>query len=157
MIPVIDGQISHSTFSVKDPLQHQLLKRPVSQKYSMTSIRSMEHLVEECIDIFIAAMADLAGTPVDLGEWLHWYAFDVIGAITFNRRFGFMEQRADYEQMIAGGRFSLWYAGIVGLIPGAHKWLLGQYWVRVLLGLFQPGGNDPILTIARVSSTLSPY
>lgn len=84
-----------SMFSVRDPTEHQALRRPVAQKFSMSSIRSMEPLADECTGIFLAATDNLAGELVDLGTWLQWYAFDVIGAITFQRRFGFMEERKD--------------------------------------------------------------
>lgn len=42
----------------------------------------MEPLADECTGIFLAAMGNLAGEPVDLRTWLQWYAFDVIGAIS---------------------------------------------------------------------------
>lgn len=31
-----------------------------------------------------------AGEAVDLSEWLQYYAFDVVGSMTFQHRFGFM-------------------------------------------------------------------
>ncbi|KAL5366583.1 cytochrome P450 [Aspergillus floccosus] len=39
-------------------------------------------------------------SPVDLHTWLQWYGCDVIGAITFQERFGFMEERKDVRGMI---------------------------------------------------------
>jgi hypothetical protein len=47
-------------------------------------------------------MRDLSmdGQTVDLAVWLQWYAFDVIAGLTFQRRFGFLEQRKDVGDVI---------------------------------------------------------
>ena len=140
-----------SMFSVRDPVQHQALKRPVAQKFSMSSIKAMEPFADECSDIFVRAMRDLQGKPVDLGIWLQWYAFDVIGAITFQRRFGFMEKRQDINGMIGGIEGALKYAGIVGQIPALHGWLMGSRLVSKCLSE-QPFVDipDPLRTIVKV-------
>ena len=82
-----------SMFSVRNNAHHQALRRPVAQKFSMSSMKSLEPFADECNDIFIRAMKTMEGEKVDLSTWLQWYAFDVISAITFHRRFGFMEQQ----------------------------------------------------------------
>ncbi|GME36077.1 FAD binding domain protein [Neofusicoccum parvum] len=128
-----DGKAMASMFSTRSPAEHKHLKTAVASKFSLTSLRNMEPLVDECSDIFLDAMRDLAGKPVNLGEWLQWYAFDVIGAITFRQRFGFMEKRQDVENMISGIETGLWYGALVGQVPGLHGFLLGQQWVMRLL------------------------
>lgn len=52
--------------------------------YSATSLRSMEPGVDECIDIFLERLNELAseGKIFDLQFWMQCYAFDVIGQIT---------------------------------------------------------------------------
>jgi hypothetical protein len=37
---------------------------------------------------------------VDLGQWLHWYAFDVIGELFFGKAFGFMSEAEDHRSYI---------------------------------------------------------
>jgi len=54
------------------------------------------------------------------------YAFDVIGAITFNQTFGFMEGRRDIQDIIAGIEGGLWYGSLCGQVPEFHLWLLGN-------------------------------
>jgi hypothetical protein len=115
-----------SIFSARIPLEHKRLKSAVANKFSMTSLRDLEPLMDDCSDIFLKAMRELSGSPVDLGAWLQWYAFDVIGAITFQQRFGFMEERKDVRDMIAGLEFGLWYGSLVGQIPELHPWILGN-------------------------------
>ena len=140
-----------SMFSVRDPAAHQALRRPVAQKFSMSSIKSLEVFADECTKIFVDAMKDLEGQKVDLGAWLQWYAFDVIGAITFQRRFGFMEKREDVMGMIGGLEFGLKYMGIVSQIPSLHSWLMGNIWVAKFLAA-QPfvKVSDPLRTMVDV-------
>lgn len=101
MSPYYKDKLMPSMFTARDPTYHTSLKRPVSQKFSMTSIKSLEPAADKCTSIFLDAMRDLEGQDVDLGVWCQYYAFDVIGSITFQRRFGFMEKRQDYRNMIA--------------------------------------------------------
>ncbi|KAJ5678347.1 cytochrome P450 [Penicillium maclennaniae] len=95
-------------------------------------------------------MKDMAGQIIDLGAWLQWYAFDVIGAITFQRRFGFMEKREDVIGMIAGLEAGLRYAGVVSQIPRLHHWFLGNIWVAKFMAA-QPFVKmpDPLRTMVR--------
>ncbi|KAH7160514.1 cytochrome P450 [Dactylonectria estremocensis] len=145
MAVIHDNEVMNSMFTAVDPEEHKSLKRPVSQKFSMTSIRTLEYLVDPCSEIFTEAMFDLQGQVVDLGEWVQWYAFDVIGAITFSRRFGFMEKRQDINHVIAGIEMGLRYAGIVGQVPWLHGYLLGNLTVRRIFRML--GVRDPILIV----------
>ncbi|KAE8423593.1 cytochrome P450 [Aspergillus pseudocaelatus] len=148
--PFHEETVMASMFSVRDPSQHQALRRPVAQKFSMSSIRAMEPFADECTDIFLDAMRNLEGQSVDLGTWLQWYAFDVIGAITFQRRFGFMEKREDILGMIKSIDSALRYAALAGQIPVVHHWLMGNRWVSKFLA-GQPFVDipDPLRTIVK--------
>jgi hypothetical protein len=139
-----------SMFSTSDPEEHKHLKRSVSQKYSMTSIRNLEYLVDPCSQIFTSAMMDLQGQIVDLGAWVQWYAFDVIGAISFSKRFGFMESRKDVNHVISSIEGGLKYASIVGQMPWLHGWLLGNPTTKSLLTKLTGGAGDPIPIVVKV-------
>ena len=140
-----------SLFTTRDPAHHRALKRPVAGKFSMTSIRTMEPLVDQCSRIFVQSMSDLEGQVIDFGVWLQWYAFDVIGAITFNRRFGFMEERRDILDMISGIETVLKYAGVVGQVPELHPWLAGnQSLMKILRQVPFLKIPDPLRVIVQV-------
>ena len=126
MTPYYENKLMPSMFTARDPAEHKALKRPVAAKFSMTTIRTLEPLVDECSEIFVESMKDLEGQKIDLGAWLQWYAFDVIGMITFNRQFGFLKDRKDFKNMIADIEGSLHYAGLVGQVPYLHPWLAGN-------------------------------
>lgn len=59
--PVYEDEAMPSMFSIRDPIQHQALRRPVAQKFSMSSIKTLEPSADECTKIFIDAMTDLGG------------------------------------------------------------------------------------------------
>ncbi|CAM1501277.1 Fc.00g104390.m01.CDS01 [Cosmosporella sp. VM-42] len=150
MAVIHDDKIMNSMFTAVDPEEHKSLKRPVAQKFSMTSIRTLEYLVDPCSNIFLDAMTDLQGQVVDLGAWVQWYAFDVIGAITFAQRFGFMERREDVNNVISGIEMALKYAGIVGQVPALHKVLLGNVTFRKILRKMVPSFHDPIAIVTQM-------
>lgn len=53
----------------------------------------------------------------NLGDYLHFYAFDVLGEIAFSRKFGFLEAGYDLEKAIKTIDDMQWYDGIIGQIP----------------------------------------
>ncbi|KAJ5315081.1 cytochrome P450 [Penicillium atrosanguineum] len=148
--PFFEDKVMPSLFSVRDPAAHQALRRPVAQKFSMSSIKSLEPFADECSKIFFNAMKDFEGQNIDLGAWLQWYAFDVIGAITFQRRFGFMEKREDVLGMIAGLDDGLRYASVVSQIPRLHHWFMGNIRVATFMAA-QPFVKmpDPLRTMVQ--------
>ncbi|KAF2431084.1 cytochrome P450 [Tothia fuscella] len=97
---------------------HSEQRRMVSSAYSMASLKDLERYVNQSIEVFLARMGSMVGETVDMGKWLQLFAFDVIGEITFSRRFGFMEAGKD------DGSF----AQIVGAIKSA-AWLCQLPWL----------------------------
>jgi cytochrome P450 len=151
MTPIYQDAPMDSLFTTRDPARHKALKKPVAGKFSMTSIRTLEPLVDDCSLIFSESMRSLEGEVVNLGAWLQWYAFDVIGAITFNRRFGFMEDRRDILDMISSIETVLKYAGIIGQVPRLHPWLAGnQFAMRSIRKILFAKIPDPLRDIVEV-------
>lgn len=64
------GEFMSSMFTTRSPEEHKALKRPVAQKFSMTSIKTLEYLVDPCSEIFTTTMKEMQGQVVDLGVWL---------------------------------------------------------------------------------------
>lgn len=140
-------------FSTSDPTQHKALKQAVSNKFSLSTLHQFEDHVNECNNIFASIMHEYAasGQVVDLGQWLQWYAFDVIGAITFNSRFGFMGERRDLQDIIAGIEGGLWYGSICGQLPEIHPWLLGnKLLMKVLSRVPAIDAANPVPKIIKV-------
>lgn len=62
-------------------------------------------------------MCQTADQYCNLGDYLHYFAFDVLGEIAFSRKFGFLEAGCDVEGAIKTIDDVQWYDGIVGQIP----------------------------------------
>jgi hypothetical protein len=113
-------------FATSDKEHHKRLKSPVAQAYSLSSLRQLEPMVNDCSKLFVDAMYSLKGEPIDLGEWVQWYAFDVIGKITFQQTFGFMENREDKLGTINALDGGFRYSSAIGQVPELHPFLMGN-------------------------------
>lgn len=94
----------------------------------MSSLAEMQSSVDGCTKILLDKLREFANKQevVDIGPWLQWYAFDVIGAITFSQRFGCLESGSDVGGLISGIEDTLKYVGVVGQLPELHPWLIGN-------------------------------
>jgi hypothetical protein len=139
MVPSYNGVPIDSMFTARDPAIHKSLKTPVASLFAMSNMRNYEPYVDECTQLFADAMRDLEGQTVDLAVWLQWYAFDVVAGLTFQRRFGFLEQRKDVNDMIGqldAGLDSVRVLGQYPVLDSPAKWLLQH--VLPLLGRYSP-------------------
>lgn len=130
----LDG--TTTTFSERDEMKHRAKKRPVAAAYSMSTMKELEPMNDECSAILISKLDGLVGKDIDLGEWLHWYAFDLITTIAFSNRLGFMESQTDVQGVIEALSTRLRYVSTIGQAPYLHKYLSGNRlvsWVTSLL------------------------
>ena len=144
------GQWLHNVFSTRDPHWHKEVRGSVASKYSLSSLKQMEPMVDECSSIFIETMKELSGRPIDLGKWVQWYAFDVIGEITFLRRFGFMENRKDEYGILDNFEITNQYSTFVAQLPGLHRLILGNAVSARLLSTSALQNLDPLIKVQEV-------
>jgi hypothetical protein len=88
----------------------------------MTALLEMEPFVDQCSSIFQTRLGEFADqkTTFDLGHWLQCYAFDVVGEITFAKRFGFLDAGEDPKGLMNGIEAYLSYGSKVGMVPELH-------------------------------------
>lgn len=109
---------------------HAQKKKVANVPYSMASMQQLSPFIDDTIELLTQKMRAAAsgqtggpimdyskGPVVDLGKWLHWFAFDVLGEVAFSRSFGFLEQGRDVEGAIHTIDESQRYNGIVGQVP----------------------------------------
>lgn len=100
---------------------HAQKKKVANVPYSMSAMQQLSPFIDDTIGFFITKMDAIAAQgprPVaDLGNWLHWFAFDVLGEVAFSRSFGFLEQGKDVDGAIHTIDESQRYNGIVGQVP----------------------------------------
>lgn len=112
---------------------HAMKKKVANVPYSMAAMRQLSPFIDDTIDYLVSRLDQFcpdtaipgfqqAGLPgrnpvVNLGDWLHYFAFDVLGEVAFGRSFGFMAAGVDKENAIKTIDNSQKYNGIVGQIP----------------------------------------
>lgn len=118
----------------------------------MTSIVELEPFVDSSVEFFVQRIKKLGSnkTPMNMAEWFQWYAFDVIGELTFSTRYGFMEHAEDVgDSTKTVDQFNA-YVAFVGQAFFYHWLLLGN----PLLTLFL---SPPAGIIGKVGWTVHSY
>lgn len=98
------------------------MRRPISHAFAMSTLMDYEPYVDSTSKFFISRLASLYAVTndiCDLGEWLQFYAFDVVGEITYSRRLGFLEQAKDVDGIMRSIDKAFDYVGIVRYLPSA--------------------------------------
>lgn len=85
-------------FTSLDEELHSNLKKPVAQIFSLSNVVTFESLVDDVLKVVAKQFDGRFSTNdeiFDLSEWLQFFAFDVMGTLTFNKRYGFLEEGKD--------------------------------------------------------------
>lgn len=114
-------------FSETSNEKHAVERRKTSNMYAMSSLVSYEPFVDKVNGEFMAALASHAqdGRGFDLFTWMQFYAFDVIGEITFGRSFGLIGEGEDKSGLLHAAHVgSIGYGSMAALVPEVHPWYL---------------------------------
>ncbi|KAL4804154.1 cytochrome P450 [Aspergillus unguis] len=92
-----------AVFSSRDEQVHKGLRAPIASLYSMSKLLPLEVFINKTIEAMTgqidARFVDSQET-FDLANWLQYFAFDVMGTLTFSKRYGFLEQGRDVNGML---------------------------------------------------------
>lgn len=116
------------------------MKRNIASAYSMSTLVDLEPFTDFCIKIFMRKMREHQDQIIDLGEWLQWYAFDVITSLTFSNCMGFMEREEDISGIIRSLEYRQLYNSAIGEAPWLHQFLLGGTLTSWIIS-FLPGAT----------------
>lgn len=60
--------------------------------------------MDSCTNLLIKKLSTFANGSrlVDLGAWIQFYTFDVVGELTFAKKLGFLDKGGDVDGMIQG-------------------------------------------------------
>ncbi|KAH7236613.1 cytochrome P450 [Fusarium tricinctum] len=122
--PVVEKQ---NIFTIKDNNLHKERRRKISPMYTMSSMVSYEPAVDEMTHICIDKLYQFAKERrlVEVPHFVQYYAFDVIGAITFNKSFDMMKNEGDSTGMIEGIRGANDFLAFWGIVPSMVPWIIG--------------------------------
>lgn len=114
-----DGHLLQGLFSATDEKYHAKLRRAVNNAYAMSTLVQFEPLVDSTTTEFLKQLseryADKPNKICDFGQWLQFYAFDVIGELTFSKRLGFVDRGVDVDNIIGNLEKALNYFATVCL------------------------------------------
>ncbi|KAL9059452.1 MAG: hypothetical protein Q9162_001150 [Coniocarpon cinnabarinum] len=102
---VWQGHRKFDLFGEQDERIHGHQRRLVSSAYSLKSIQDLEKYIDDAVAHFLKRMEDIRSQTIDMSKWIQYFAFDVIGEVTFSKRFGFMDvgdEDDDYLSPIFG-------------------------------------------------------
>ncbi|KAK7742358.1 hypothetical protein SLS53_004503 [Cytospora paraplurivora] len=124
---VVKGHPLPSLFSTLDNDFHQQFRRCVNSAFSMSALVQYEPFVDNTTKLFLKQTERLfanGSRACDFSRWLQFYAFDVIGEITYSKRHGFLETDEDVDGIVAYLSKLFNYVAPIGQIPILDRLLL---------------------------------
>jgi cytochrome P450 len=101
---VVKGHTLPSLFSTTDNDFHMQFRRCVNSAFAMSALVQYEPFVDNTTKLFLKQTERLyidKPGACDFTRWLQFYAFDVIGEITYSKRHGFIEKNEDVDGIVA--------------------------------------------------------
>lgn len=98
------GGALHAVFNTTNEKLHKQIKNPIAPIFSLTNTTSFEGLVDDVLKCLLEQFDQrfaAKGEIFDLGQWLQFFAFDVMGTMTFSKRYGFLDTGTDVNGMLA--------------------------------------------------------
>ncbi len=126
---VVKGNALQSLFSTTDNDFHAQFRRCVNSAFAMSALVQYEPFVDNTTKIFLKQTESVFANedrPCDFTQWLQFYAFDVIGEITYGKRHGFIEKNEDVEGIVAYLTWLFLYVAPVGTHSSVSSMVFGQ-------------------------------
>ncbi|KAI8633672.1 cytochrome P450 CYP4/CYP19/CYP26 subfamily [Xylariaceae sp. FL1651] len=144
------GSAQPLVFNTRDETLHMQMKKPIAPLFSLSNILSYEKFVDDVtqqlFEQFDRRFVE-EGIIFDLGEWFQYFAFEVMGTMTFSRRYGFLHQGHDNNGLI----WAIWNfmktAAPITQIP----WVDLVLYKNPIAAYLRPTTGMPILKIVRES------
>lgn len=113
-----------------------------------------EDAIDSCIAVLLSQLDGFVSReqPVDLGIWLQYLAFDVVGEVTFASKFGFLEQGKDIDGMMKAIEGMLVYLSICGQVPEMHRFLLGNPLFTMVMPAMETWNQVLVFTLKAINA-----
>jgi cytochrome P450 len=111
-----------------DPIRHIQKTRSLSAGFSLSNISKTEPYIDNVLSIFKTRFDELTDSvaPVEFQKWFSFFAFDVLGEVTFSKSFGFVQSGTDIRNAIANTGSLVYYMSIMGNYIWFHNVTLGS-------------------------------
>ncbi|OCL02955.1 putative cytochrome P450 oxidoreductase [Glonium stellatum] len=145
-IPYTKGGSLPAVFTTQDEQLHKQLKIPIAPLYSLSNVVTFESFVDEVLQVlchqldkrFVESQATF-----DLGNWLQYFAFDLMGTMTFSKRYGLLETGTDINGMLG----AIWEFMLTIAPMTQIPWLDKLWYKSPLTTLLKKQIASPILKI----------
>lgn len=97
------GGAVQAIFNTQDEEMHKRLKSPIAPLFTPANVPSFEGRVDEVLECLREKLDQkfvVNSEVLDLGQWLQFFAFDVMGTLTFSKRYGFLDTGKDVGRML---------------------------------------------------------
>ena len=123
------------------------MKKPIAPIFANTNVIGFEKYVDNTMSVMFKQLDRRfveTGRVCDLGQWLQMFAFDFMAEITFSKRFGFLENGGDPENVMENIWKHFKAAAPVSQMPWVDKfWNKNPY-----LNKLWPTTSSPIMSFA---------
>ena len=97
------GSALPAVFNTRDETLHRQIKSPIAPMFSLSNTVTYEPFVNQVLEVLFKQLDQRFAYPqqiFDLSHWLQYFAFEVMGTLTFSKRYGFLEQGRDVNGML---------------------------------------------------------
>ena len=97
------GGSLHAIFNTPDENIHKQLKTPIANFFAASNVLSYEGRVDEVLAVLEEKLdSNYIGynQVFELSSWVQFFAFDVMGTLTFSKRYGFLDSGKDVGRML---------------------------------------------------------
>lgn len=98
------GHRIQNIFSTRSNEFHKKYVRPIAKIYNLNNILTLEPLADKttvtCCRRLEEEFVDKKDKTCDLVQWMEFYAWDVVGEVTFDEPLGFLEKGSDIDGML---------------------------------------------------------
>lgn len=90
---------------------------------------------------------------MNFSDWLAWFAFDVMGEVSFSRQFGFLEEGRDIDNTLQGIENMIWSGIVIAELPELYDFSQSR-WFRMIPVVGQYGSSLNFLIDVSASQAL---
>jgi hypothetical protein len=124
----VGSALISNIFGTRNNADHTRKRTFLAPFYKMSNLLQYEPLVDEAINSFFVKLDDkfITGesTTCKIDEWILFFAWDVVGQLTFGRPMGFMDEGKDHHGgLLSIAEKALDYFAVIGQMPQLDQWL----------------------------------
>lgn len=111
-----------------DPNRHIAKSRNISAGFALSNIIKSEPHVDSILQCLEDRLDEQStqDNPISFDEWFSFFAFDVLGEVTFSQSFGFVKTGTDIRNAVSNTKALALYIAVMGHYTWLHNLTLGN-------------------------------